>query len=410
MLEVTLASKSDERGGGASRVCGQLLRLLGSVPHVKVEAWDASGVTAPPRRDLRGRGMENVLYRGGRLVSRKLGIPDFLMPDALSMHRRRHLRGIVHVHDISDALSPLSLRYWSRRAPLIWSLHDCSPFTGGCVYPLDCDHFRQGHCGNCPQLARWPLETSIDRTHFMQRYKLRLIDECVHSVVCPSKWIANEAISAGVREEKIRYIPNAVETEIFHPREKAGARHLLDLPQDARIVLLTSMDFDNPYKGMSLAMDALGRQSEPLYLLLIGANSHRPEMPPNVTPIFVEQLFDRELQAQYYSCADTLLFPSLEDNCPLTLLEAMACGLPPVAFDSGGIKELVDHCVEGWLARRGDVDGLAQGLRTALSNPELLRNWSDNARSRILRFHTEKMFLDRHLELYSECAKVGVLT
>jgi glycosyltransferase involved in cell wall biosynthesis len=274
---------------------------------------------------------------------------------------------------------------------------------------MDCNHFRQGNCGNCPQLARWPLETAIDRTHFMQKYKLRLINECVHSVVCPSKWIANEAISAGVREEKIRHIPNAVETEIFRPREKAHARHFLGLPQDARIVLLTSMDFDNPYKGMPLAMDALSRQAGPVHLLLIGANSHRPQMPSNVIPTFVERLSDRELQAQYYSCADTLLFPSLEDNCPLTLLEAMACGVPPVAFESGGIKELMDHSTEGWLARRGDIDGLAQGLRTALGNPVLLGQWSDNARSRILRFHTEKIFLDRHLELYNECAKVGVL-
>jgi glycosyltransferase involved in cell wall biosynthesis len=104
--------------------------------------------------------------------------------------------------------------------------------------------------------------------------------------------------------------------------------------------------------------------------------------------------------ASYYAASDLLLFPSLAENFSLVLIESMACATPAIAFDTGGIGEMVEHGINGWLAPHGDAEALAQGLQFALHNTQVRAAWGERARQATLARCNEDSFLQAHLDLY----------
>lgn len=396
---LALVSKTGPNGGGASMVACQLHGLLRSEGSFSADHWTGDAYPTPPRISLRGGRLGDLLFRASRVASRKAGYPDF------ANLTRRHLRsgtgpyGLYHVHDISGTVSPLALSHWGRSAPLVWTFHDCSPFTGGCIYPLGCPAYLHG-CGDCPQLGRWPLQTSKDHTGQMLGYKLRLIEQRVAAAICPSRWIADEAIKAGVREELLHVIHNAVDTSLFHPLERQLARLQLGLPTEGDIVVLASASFSNPYKGTAQGLQAIAAQKPGLNVLMIGQRAGGATLPAGPNYLFRDFTSDRNLLAAYYAASDLLLFPSLAENFSLVLIESMACGTPAIAFDTGGVGEMVEHEVNGWVAPQGDTPALSYGLKRALDDKEMRAAWGESARKAVLAKCSEQRFLQAHLDLY----------
>jgi glycosyltransferase involved in cell wall biosynthesis len=396
---LALVSKTGPNGGGASMVACQLHNLLRREDSFSVDHWIGDANPTPPRVSLRGGWLGDLFFRASRVASRKTGYPDF------ANLTRRHLQsgtssyGLYHVHDISGAVSPLMLSHWGRSAPLVWTLHDCSPFTGGCIYPVDCPAYLNG-CGACPQLGRWPLQTSIDRTGRMLRYKLELIEQRVAAAICPSRWIADEAIKAGVREELLHVIHNAVDTSLFRPQNRQLVRRQLGLPTEGDIVVLASANFSNPYKGTAQGLQAIAAQKPGLNVLMIGQKAGSMMLPAGPNYLFRDFTSDRSLLATYYAASDLLLFPSLAENFSLVLIESMACGTPAIAFDTGGVGEVVEHEVNGWIAPQGDTASLAYGLKKALNDKQMREAWGRSAREAVLAKCSEQRFLQAHLDLY----------
>lgn len=398
---IAFLSKSDETGGGASRVACQLRDLMAKHDgRFGVDHWVGLRNPPPPLLGLHGRRLGWKAYRIARKLSYWVGLPDFLTLERWNFSPRKHAYDLFHVHDISEAISPYTLKSLAKQAPVVWTLHDCSPFTGGCIYPLDCTAYLATRCGDCPQLGRWPLMTGIDRTSYMQSYKVTMINETLDALICPSQWIADQAQSAGVDGALLSVIPNAVDSETFKPYDKIRSRQELGLRKDGPILLLASMDFRNPYKGWEFALQVLSRLKRPLQVMLIGTNQGDMTYPAQHKYLTVERTFDRQRLAKYYAACDLLLFPSMADNCPLTLLESMACGTPAAAFDSGGIGEIIDHASDGWLAARGDADALVRGVDAAMEDEGVRLAWSRNAREKMLKKFNEETFLKAHLSLY----------
>jgi glycosyltransferase involved in cell wall biosynthesis len=396
---LALISKTGPNGGGASMVACQLHELLQDEGSFSADHWTGDAQPVPPRISLRGGRLGDLLFRASRIASRKAGYPDFTNLTRWNLRPKAGRYSIYHIHDTSSTISPLTISHWSRNAPLIWTFHDCSPFTGGCIYPLDCPTYLHG-CGDCPQLERWPLQTSIDRTRQMIRYKLKLINERVTAAVCPSQWIADEAVKAGVRKELLHVIHNAVDTSLFRPFERQLVRQQLGLPIEGDIVVLASASFSNPYKGTARALQAIAAQKPGLNVLMIGQRADGVTLPAGSNYLFRDFTSDRNLLAAYYAASDVLLFPSLAENFSLVLIEAMACGIPAVAFDTGGVREIVEHEVNGWIARYGDTEVLSYGLRRALEDSEMRTAWGENARKATLAKCSEQRFLQAHLSLY----------
>lgn len=259
---------------------------------------------------------------------------------------------------------------------VFWRLSDIWPFSGGCHYPGDCTAYTAA-CGACPALGS---RRTLDLSRLEWAAKRRAYRDLDLTVVAPSRWIEGCARASTLfGDRRIVHIPTGVETDVFRPHDRRLARDLLGLPQDARIVLFGALrSTDDPRKGYRWLREALdqlaaGPQVAGLHLAVFGGARWAPAGAADALPLpttWIGRLHDRVTLALLYSAADVLVAPFLEDNLPNVVLEAAACGLPVVAFDAGGLPDVVRHRETGWLAPLRDADALAAGIAWVLEDDD----------------------------------------
>ncbi len=276
---------------------------------------------------------------------------------------------VVHFHDLGDAFSPWTVLAVACLVPTVWTLHDCSPFTGGCLYPMDCGRFTRG-CGACPRLGEWPLGW-LDATALSARLKRFVHASARVKAIAPCAWMADLVASRRVRERPV-IVPYGVNTEMFRPTaDRAALRRSLGLPKQRPVFLVSSMRIAEPRKGVAHALRAVAALAElsPV-VVAIGAHPKALSMiPRDVEVRFTGYVGDRSELSRCIAASDAFICCSAADNPPLALLEAMACGVPTVGYDTGGIPETLGEC--GRLVRAGDHVALVAALR------EVLDRWWD---------------------------------
>ena len=406
IMRVALMCKSNRFGGGASRVGEDLCCMLNDAGHeAHLYLSYSVGYRAPYMRPLySGRRRFDSFARNLNRVSARAGMHNIVPSELVYLWLSRRYRDydVFHFHDLSAAISPFTPWLIGRSFPTAWTFHDCSGFTGGCIYPGDCVRYKSG-CGHCPQIGQWPLEGSRDGTRVLLRIKQRALASPQLQIVTPSHWIAKLAMDSGSLKRPPRVIPNGVDTDVFLPRPKAEARDQLGLPRERHVVLFTAGPLHEERKGLRYALDAITAIADlnPL-ILLIGQDEPGSEGQfAGLDVIRTGYLQDESKKALYFSAADVFLFTSLEDNLPLSVLETMAAGTPVVGFDTGGVPEMVAQGTEGYLVSQRDGEGLAKGLREALTSHQAAA-WSQAARERIERDFSHRLFFERHLQLYTE--------
>lgn len=399
-LRIAQVSKADASGGGASRVAQELTALLRRAGHDAVHFASWWKAPRPDSRSLYGERLQAPIRRLHQLTKR-FGLPE-LVPAELAILVREgvHRYDVVHFHDLSSAISPLTVFAMSHLVPTLWTVHDCSPFTAGCLYPLDCERFRAG-CGACPQLGTWPLDTRRDLTALLHRVKRFTARAGRIRYVTPSRWASELAFSSGLLRAAPEVLPNGVDTQVFRPRDRAELRRRLGLPNERPIVLLSAGDVLDERKGARYALAALRRTRDvPWFVLVVGNFSEQArEALEGLDHLATGYLSTSERLAEAYAAADLFLFCSLADNLPLVVLEAMACGTPTVGFATGGVPEMVETEVSGLLVPPRDVAALAGALRRA-ADPGFCRQLGRAARLRMERHFSHARFLARHLALY----------
>ena len=246
--------------------------------------------------------------------------------------------------------------------PLVWRLSDFWPLTGGCHHPGDCNRFTTA-CGCCPQLGS---DSAHDLAARQWRRKQRWRKGDL-TVVAPSKWLADLAAKSAVfRGVRIEHITTGIDLDIFKPVSKAEARHELGLPLDRQLILFGANNaVANPRKGFSELVEALRilreQDRKPSFDLVLFGSDRTPSLPLDLQMHDKGVIEDETEKARLFAAADLFVTPSLEENLPNTVIEAMAAGTPTVAFDVGGTRELVDHEANGYLATPGDSVDLARG-------------------------------------------------
>jgi glycosyltransferase involved in cell wall biosynthesis len=272
---------------------------------------------------------------------------------------------IVHIHWVGDNYLPIQ-QFSKINAPIIWTLHDMWAFTGGCHYSGDCQAYQTG-CGNCPQLTN-PLPDDISQQVIQQ--KIQAWSDTPMTIVCPSQWLAECVRSSQVlAHQKIEVIPNGIDTTHFKPIDKASARHALNLPQDKKLVLFGAFGgIQDPRKGFTYLRNALKLLPESSDIELVVFGSDQPEQLDVNLPVHqIGRLQDNVSMVLLYSACDGFALPSLQDNLPNTLLESLACGTPCIAFDTGGISDIIQHQQNGYLAKFKDTQDLAHGIQWTLA-------------------------------------------
>ena len=176
----------------------------------------------------------------------------------------------------------------------------------------------------------------------------------IHFVGC-SRWITDFARKA-MPDQECTHVNNCIPHDIFHPMDQMEARRKLNLPTDRKIVLFCSQKVTDKRKGMEY-LDAALQSLSDVHVVRLGAGG-----------TFIG---DERTMAMMYAAADCFVTPSLQDNLPNTIAEAMSCGTPCVGFDTGGIPEMIHHRKDGYVARYCDSNDLAEGIRFVFAHPEL---------------------------------------
>lgn len=245
--------------------------------------------------------------------------------------------------------------------PIVWTLHDMNPFTGGCHYAGACESFKTG-CGNCPQIVSpSPNDVSVDSFNA----KRDALAERQNHVVAPSQWMIDLASQSPIWPDNTTFekIHLGFDLNDFHPIEKSKARSELGIQTDAVLIGFGADDINSHRKGLHHLMNCLPqlRCQNQVECLVFGGG----EIPPaDNLPKFHSQGFVDSVQRQrlIYSASDLVVVPSREDNQPQVGLEAMACGTPVVGFDAGGIPEYVRPGKTGCLVPLGDEQKLAEAI------------------------------------------------
>ena len=301
-------------------------------------------------------------------TANKSGLSLAWTPERVLHHVSGLPGDIINLHWICEGfMRPETIRRLNR--PLVWTCYDTWGFCGAEHYGGDCARAIDGYTST----NRPPDESGVDLNRWVWNRKRKAWREVDMTIVAATRWQADlMARSVLFRDRRIEIIPHGVDLQRFKQVDRNFARQVLDLPLDKKLILFGAMGgLSNERKGGHLLLEAL-----------------------------------RKLTAQGFA-KDTFVAPSLEDNLPLTVLEAMACARPVVAFDIGGMVDVVRHKENGWLAQSFSTEQLAEGLAWVLNDAGRRQSLGDSARRKVESGFGLEHQASGYLDLYRDIQKTA---
>lgn len=362
--------------------------LLHNYSSVQIEN---SAVYIPPKKKQPGR-IERTITELSNLITGFDPVKDFetrqqiqekiksreiewfSFPDTgidITDHTEYKNADIINLHWVAGFIDYSFFK--KNKKPVVWTLHDMAPFTGGCHYSEGCELFLT-NCKTCPQL-RGTDDASISRRNL--KYKRKNISSSQNlNIVTPSKWLLSQARQSKLfRNYMHHHIPNGVDSSTFIIHDKDIAREILGLPKDKTILLFVAFHNQNiKRKGFTFLQEAINTiKNESLFICSVGNAEPQTNLPKGIADLGL--IKDEIKMSLIYSAADAFVIPSTEDNLPNTVLESLMCGTPVIGFSVGGIKDMITHNENGYLVDAVSSIALAETINLFLKK----RNTFDSA-------------------------------
>ena len=253
-------------------------------------------------------------------------------------------------------------------------------------------------CGACPHLDSYPA-LRRDGTKLNWKLKERLYRKLELSIVAPSQWLGDLARRSPLLERfPVHVIPYGVDTDFFAPTPRAEARAKLELPAADPLVLVAGLE---PRKGSDLLGRILtvaeARLGRPVSLLVAGGTANAD--PPQGFTAHDLGVVDEQTMRTAYAASDVYLLPTLYDNLPNTVLEALSCEAAVVATDVGGLPDMIEDGVNG-LTRPADADALGEAVGTVLADADLRGRLGAAGRRRAVATMGLEQQAQAYLDLY----------
>ena len=309
---------------------------------------------------------------------------------------------VIHLHWVNQGMLSLKgiRKILTSGKPVVWTMHDIWPATAVCHYTRGCEQY-QSQCVRCPLLPGDCLAKRV-----WNRKEQMLSGQRI-TYVCCSEWLAGEARkSALLKDQRVVSIPNAIDIRLYRPQDKQQSRQTLGLPVDRRIILFVSQRVTDPRKGIRYFVEAVSRlvQQHPEMKDTTGVailGGHAEEIVSQLAlPSYpLGYVSNPSRIVSVYNAADVFGLPSLEDNLPNTIMEAMACGVPCVGFRVGGIPEMIHHRVNGYVAQECDAADLAQGIRYVLDEADY-ETLSRDCLHQVAQKYSQQSVASRYIEEY----------
>lgn len=315
---------------------------------------------------------------------------------------------VIHLHWINQGMLSLKNidKILASGKPVVWTMHDMWPCTGICHHARECTNY-QKECHHCPFLFGGGGKKDISQRVFLK--KKELYKECPITFVACSHWLEGLAKkSALLNGHTVISIPNPINTNLFKPHNKLDARSKSMLPQDIKLILFGSVKITDKRKGIDYMIEACKllaekhpELKEELGVVVFGKESQQLDhlLPFKVYPLnFVSNVHEL---VDIYNSVDIFVTPSLEENLPNTIMEAMSCGIPCVGFNVGGIPEMIDHLHNGYVAQYKSSEDFANGIYWILTEPEYA-TLSEQACRKVIANYSEGAIAKRYIDVYNK--------
>ena len=280
---------------------------------------------------------------------------------------RRFQPDLVHLHNLHSHNCNLTMLLDYLRGTgvrLVWTMHDCWAFTGGCTHfaGVGCENWRAG-CHACPQRKSFSL--IFDRSRENYEAKKRLASDLPLTVVTPSHWMAEQVRASFFGSYPVHVIHNGIDLSVFQPTaSEFRQRH--GIPAGQKLLLGLAFDWSER-KGLDVFIELARRLEPEQYRIVLVGTDPRIDglLPGNI--LSIHRTENRSELAAIYTAADLFVNPTREDALGLVNIEANACGTPVLSFRTGGCPECIDED-SGRLADPGDVDALEREIRALCSD------------------------------------------
>lgn len=390
-MKVLLISTSERSGGGAiaARRLMEALNKNGVKAKLMVRDKQSDAVTVVSVGNKLPKLIERLtlLPRCGFRLSRLWQADIANVGISITGTKEFREADVIHLHWVNQGMISLDEmgRILSSGKRVVWTLHDEWPYLGVCHYRGEC---KEKECRRCPLLCG-------SLPYYIYARKRTLYESWHPIFVGCSNWITEEARKA-LPGERVEHINNCVPAEMFHSIDMHEARKALSLPDDKRLLLFCSQKVTDERKGMNYLVEALTKLHEDnLQLVIVGKDSEQIPLPDSIRAYRFGSVGE-QMMPLLYSAADAFVTPSLQDNLPNTIAEAMSCGTPCVGFNVGGIPEMIDHLENGYVAHYRDAADLAEGIRFVLGH-----DLRDAAHRKAAEAYGETRVAQQYMKLYA---------
>lgn len=306
---------------------------------------------------------------------------------------------IVHLHNIHGYFINYEILFKylnTSKIPVVWTLHDCWPFTGHCMYfdSVNCDRWKI-KCFSCPQKHDYPESLFIDRSYKNYTLKKELFTSLPNIVFVPvSQWLEDLVKGSFLRMYKTNVIHNGIDLNVFRPNQSSG--------NDGVFRILGIGNSLVGRKGLTDIIKLKEKLKFKCQITLLGLSSKDiGNLPAGI--IGVSRTNSQEELSRIYSNADVFVNPTYEDNFPTTNIEALACGTPVITYRTGGSPEAIDENT-GIVVEKGDIDGLVEAIETMRVNGK--QKYSQACRKRAERLFNKDDRFEDYIELYNNIISI----
>lgn len=316
---------------------------------------------------------------------------------------------IIHLHWINQGMLSLHgiRKILDSGKPVVWTMHDMWPATAICHLTFGCRKY-SSECSHCPLMPKNSPCGDLARKIWRRKMRMMRNHSSMIFVAC-SRWLASDAKRSKLLEgKKVTSIPNPIDIKTYCPGDKEEARRMLGLPSGRRLILFVAQRVSNVNKGISYLIEACRILTEKnpvlaksLGVVILGGSGAELVGSFNIPAYPLGYCTDEERIIAAYRAADLFVTSSLSENLPNTIMEAMACGVPCVGFNTGGIPEMIDHHKNGYVAAYKDAADLARGMAWVLGEADYPA-LSANAVSKVTTTYSQQSVALKYIEVYNQ--------
>lgn len=360
-LRIAIVSRTDASGSGSGSVADLEAQALALSGHEILRVVRETPAATSPVESLTARKVP-----GDAFIRDLCGYDISGLKLLAILHDFRP--DLVHFHDFVVAFGIRTARRVASVLPVVVTLHDYSGFSGGCLMSPDCNRF-EAQCGSCPRIGKWPLVSPVDRTtqthHAIQ--KMAKLPNVI--ATCPSRVFLRMARLGAWRAGTLAQINNPVDTALFHPSLRYAARCRMGLDDGTTVVLFMAARLADPRKGIEALRDVLPTvfaNDRRAQFHTAGQFASLPEWLQSSRIRHHGLLHSRAAAAELLAAADVVTVPSLAENAPCVIAEALSCGTPVVAHSVGGIPEMLEGIPGSALVPPGSAEAFSRALATVI--------------------------------------------